>query len=251
MDAPEMIFTGVAAGIALATNIVHPLNTGWSGGVLVDDKLRSALRAPSLDAQLEVRTGTDVGLAAMTTFPILVDSMIVAYWYRGSDDVALQMALIDAEAFALTGAIEGTTNYLSGRARPYSAECGTGVPSNTTDCSSDARYRSFFSGHTAVSFTAAGLICAHHEALQLFESPADHVTCATGLLAAATIGTLRMVGDAHYFSDVFVGAVVGTAVGLGVPLLHHYKRAEPGRDASGLAVKLVPGPTGAQLVGTF
>jgi membrane-associated phospholipid phosphatase len=250
MDTPEMIFTGVAAGIALGTNLVHPLKTGWSGGILLDDKLRS-LRAPSLDSQLEVRTGTDVGLAVMTTFPILVDSMIVAYWYRGSDDVALQMALIDAEAFALTGAIEGTSNYLSGRARPYSADCGTGVPSNTTDCSSDARYRSFFSGHTAVSFTAAGLICAHHEALELFESAADHVTCATGLLAAAAIGTLRIVGDAHYFSDVFVGAVVGTAVGLGVPLLHHYKRAEPGGDSSGFALKVVPGPNGAQLVGTF
>jgi membrane-associated phospholipid phosphatase len=38
-------------------------------------------------------------------------------------------------------------------------------------------------------------------------------------VAAATTGTLRLVGDAHYFSDVFVGAVVGTAVGLGIPLL--------------------------------
>jgi membrane-associated phospholipid phosphatase len=250
MDAPEMIFTGVAAGVALATNIIHPLKTGWAGGVLFDDKLRS-LRAPTLDAQLEVRTGTDVGLAAITTFPILVDSMIVAYWYRGSSDVALQMALIDAEAFALTGAIEGTTNFLSGRARPYASECGTSVPNNTTDCSSDALYRSFFSGHTAVSFTAAGLICAHHEALHLFESAADTVTCATGLVAAATIGTLRMVGDAHYFSDVFVGSVVGTAVGLGVPLLHHYKRAEPGADSSGLSLHVVPGPTGAQIMGTF
>jgi hypothetical protein len=250
MDTPEMIFTGAAAGIALGTNLVHPLKTGWTGGILFDDKVRS-LRAPSLDSQLEVRTGTDVGLAAMTTFPFLVDSMIVAYCYRGSDDVALQMALIDAEAFALTGAIEGTTNFLSGRARPYSTECGTGVPNNTTDCSSDARYRSFFSGHTAVSFTAAGLICAHHEALELFESGADHVVCVTGFLAAATIGTLRIVGDAHYFSDVFVGAAVGTAVGLGVPLLHHYKRAEPGRDSSGLALRFVPGPNGVQLVGTF
>jgi membrane-associated phospholipid phosphatase len=250
MDAPEMIFTGVAAGVALTTNILHPLKTGWTGGVLFDDKLR-LLRAPTYDAQLEVRTGTDVGLAAMTTFPILVDAMIVAYWYRGSDDVAVQMALIDAEAFALTGAIEGTTNFLSGRARPYASQCGTGVPSNTTDCSSDTVNRSFFSGHTAVSFSAAGLICAHHEALRLFESPADHVTCAAGLVAAATIGTLRMVGDAHYFSDVFVGAVVGTAVGLGVPLLHHYKRAEPGSDETGLTLKFVPGPTGAQLLGTF
>jgi membrane-associated phospholipid phosphatase len=250
MDAPEMVVTGVAAGITLATNIVRPLRTGWRGGVLFDDQVRSQ-RAPTLDARLEIRSGTDVGLALMATYPILVDSIIVAYWYRGSDDVALQMALIDAEAFAITGAIEGTSNFLSGRERPYGLECGTTVPNNTADCASDARYRSFFSGHTAVSFTAAALVCAHHEALHLFESDADDVACATALLAAGTIGTLRIVGDAHYLSDVFVGAVVGTAVGLGIPLLHHYKRAPELEARSNFRVKLVPALTGAQLVGVF
>jgi membrane-associated phospholipid phosphatase len=250
MDTPEMILTGVAAGVAIASYTVHPLKTGWTGGILFDDQVRS-LRAATLDQRLEVRSGTDVGLALMTTYPILVDSILVAYWYRGSDDVALQMALIDAEAFAITGALQGTTNFFSGRQRPYASECGTGVPKNTTDCEGDTVNRSFFSGHSAVSFTAAGLICAHHEALHLFESPADHVACATGLLAAATIGTLRIVGDAHYFSDVFVGAVVGTAVGLGVPLLHHYKRADQDSASSGFALRLVPGLGGAQIMGTF
>jgi membrane-associated phospholipid phosphatase len=250
MDMPEMIVTGAAAGIALVTNIVHPLSTGWSGGILVDDQVRT-LRLPTLDQRLEVRSGTDVGLAVMTTYPILVDSLIVAYWYRGSDDVALQMALIDAEAFAITGAIEGTTNFFSGRARPYAADCRTSIPANSTDCATNTLNRSFFSGHTAVAFTAASLICAHHEALDLFESPADHVICATGFVAAATIGVLRIVGDAHYFSDVFVGAAVGTAIGLGIPLLHHYKRAPPGAAPSAFGLKLVPGLGGAQLVGTF
>jgi membrane-associated phospholipid phosphatase len=250
MDAPEMVLTGVAAGIALTTNIVKPLKTGWSGPILFDEDLR-ALRLPTLDARLEVRSGTDVGLALMTTYPILVDALIVAYWYRGSDDVALQMALIDAEAFAIVGAIEGTTNFLSGRARPYAAECAAGVPSNTTDCSTDTLNRSFFSGHSAVSFTAASLICAHHDALHLFESAADQITCVTGFAAAVTIGALRIVGDAHYFSDVFVGAVVGTAVGLGIPLLHHYKRAETKGTDSAFSLKLVPGLGSAQLAGTF
>jgi membrane-associated phospholipid phosphatase len=251
MDAPEMVLTGVAAGIALATNIVSPLKTGWSGPILFDEQVRSSLRLPTLDSRLEVRSGSDVGLAVMTTYPILVDSLIVAYWYRGSGDVAVQMALIDAEAFAIVGALEGTTNLLAGRARPYAADCGGAVPSNTSDCSTDTVHRSFFSGHSAISFTAAALICAHHQALHLFESSADTITCATGLVAAATIGTLRIVGDAHYFSDVFVGAVVGTAVGLGLPFLHHYKRAEPDGTASSFSLKIVPGLTGGQLVGTF
>lgn len=250
MDAPEMVVTGVAAGIALATNVVHPLNTGWSGGILIDNQVRS-LRLPTYDYQLEARTVSDLGLALMTTSPFVFDSIIVAYWYRGSEDVALQMGLIDAEALTITAAIEGTSNFLAGRARPYSTECGSGVPSNTTDCETDTRYRSFFSGHTAISFTSAALICAHHEALHLFEGPADHLVCAGGIVAAAGIGFLRIVGDAHYFSDVVVGAVVGSAVGLGVPLLHHYKRSAPGSDPSGLSLSFVPGPTGATIMGTF
>ena len=107
------------------------------------------------------------------------------------------------------------------------------------------------SGHTSGSFTAAALICAHHQALQLTsESAADPITCAAALVAAGAIGTLRIVGDAHYFSDVFVGAAVGTAVGLGIPLLHHYRRASgPTAAGSPFGMTLVPGLGGAQLVG--
>jgi membrane-associated phospholipid phosphatase len=251
MDLPEMVVTGAAAFVALGTNIASPRNTGWRGGILIDDQVRNALRLSTLDARLQIRGVTDVGLAVMATFPILVDSVIVAYWYRGSDDVALQMVLIDAEAFAIVGALAGTANYFSGRERPYGQDCGGQVPNSSVDCTFDTRYRSFFSGHSAISFTAASLICAHHQALQLFESAADPITCATGFVAAATVGALRIVGDAHYLSDVVVGAAVGTLVGLGIPLLHHYKRSAPDRTAEGLRVRLVPALTGVQLVGTF
>lgn len=252
VDVPELVLTGAAAGVALATNIAHPLNTGWNGGILFDDQVRSALRVGSFDTQLEIRSGTDLGLALITTYPIVVDSLLVAYWYRGSADVALQMALIDAEAFAITGAIEGASNFLSGRTRPYQADCADPLLSKTGACLTDTTNRSFFSGHSAISFTAAALICAHHEELHLFDSAADHVACISGLLAAGTIGTLRIVSDAHYFSDVFVGAVVGTAVGLTIPLLHHYRGSGPSKStASTFRVNLVPGIGSAQLVGTF
>lgn len=252
MDIPEMVVTGIAAGIALGTNIAHPLNTGWSGGILFDDQVRKALRVSSVDTQLEIRSGTDLGLALMVSYPILVDSLIVAYWYRGSADVGLQMALIDAEAFAIVGAIEGTSNFLSGRARPYFSDCGGGLPSNTTACSTDTLNRSFFSGHSAVSFTAAALICAHHEALHLFDSGWDHVACASGFVAAAAIGTMRIMSDAHYFSDVFIGALVGTTVGLTIPLLHHYRRSKPSSATpSAFRLNVVPGFGSAQIVGTF
>jgi membrane-associated phospholipid phosphatase len=252
MDLPEMILTGAAGAVALATAIAPPLKTGWHGGILFDDDVRNALRATSFQTRLDARDASDVGLGLITTFPILVDSMIVAYWYRGSTDVAVQMGLIDLEALTIAGALQGTANFLAGRERPYGDGCGTQIPNNTQDCQSSSRYRSFFSGHSTLSFTSASLICAHHEALHLFESNADPVTCVSAYVAAASIATLRMVGDVHYATDVLTGAIVGTAVGLGVPLLHHYKRQPPGIvTAQGFEAHFVPTPNGAAVMGTF
>jgi membrane-associated phospholipid phosphatase len=250
MDGPEMVLTSVAAAVALGAAIAPPLHTGWRGGILFDDGVRNTLRLPSYQARLDARDASDVGLAFITTFPVLVDAALVAYWYRGSDDVALQMTLIDAEAMAIAAAVQGTANFLSGRARPYVQDCGAAVPGSSIDCNTNSEYRSFFSGHSTLSFTSAGLICAHHLRLHLFDSAADPVLCASAFVAAVGIATLRVVGDMHYASDVLTGAVVGTAVGLGIPLLHHYRSHEEGESA-GLDIHLLPTPNGVSLTGSF
>ncbi len=252
MDAPEVVLSSIAVGVALAGAIAPPLNTGWKGPIGFDESVRNALRLRSYQARLDARDVSDVGLALMTSYPILVDSLIVAYWYRGSEDVAVQMALIDAEAMAVSAAIQGAANFFGGRERPYGSDCGGAVPAQSIDCTSPSRYRSFFSGHSALSFTSAALVCAHHMSLDLFESAADPVACVSALVAAGAVATLRVVGDMHYASDVITGALVGAAVGLGFPLLHHYKRSVPGEPASaGVDVRFVPTPFGGQLVGSF
>jgi len=259
MDAPEMVVTGASIAVALAAAIAHPLTSVWKGVPSFDSGARNALRLSSYQARLDARDASDVGLALLTTFPIVVDSMMVAYWYRGSTDVALQMGLIDAETMAVSAALQGAATFLSGRERPYGQDCGTQLQSQSIDCTTPSRYRSFFSGHSTLAFTSAALICAHHEALDLFDTSADPITCATAFVAAAAIGTLRIVGDMHYLSDVLTGAVVGTAVGLGIPLLHHYKKGvvflgqgpKPEPASASFQVKLVPAPNGMQIVGIF
>lgn len=42
-----------------------------------------------------------------------------------------------------------------------------------------------------------------------------------GLGAAVTAGWLRIAGDKHYFTDVLTGALVGSAIGFGMPYLLH------------------------------
>jgi hypothetical protein len=252
MDLPEMVFAGAAGAVALAFNIVPPLKTGWSGGILFDNQVRSGLRLHSITAEYEMRSASDLGMAVMITYPVLVDSLIVAYWYRGSSDVGLQMGLIDTEAFLVTAAVQATANFFSGRARHYSSECGTSqLPGALTDCQDQTRYRDFFSGHSALSFTSAALICSHHEALRLFDTAADHFACGAGFVAATAVATMRIMGDEHYFSDVFVGAVVGTTVGLTIPLLHHYAHHTSSSSASTLRWTILPSPSGVQVAGVF
>ena len=38
---------------------------------------------------------------------------------------------------------------------------------------------------------------------------------------AASVAYLRIAADMHYFSDVLTGAIVGSAIGIGIPLLFH------------------------------
>jgi hypothetical protein len=78
MDAPEMVLTSVAIGVALAGAIAPPLNTGWKGPIAFDASVRNALRLSSYQARLDARDASDVGLALVTSYPILVDSLIVA-----------------------------------------------------------------------------------------------------------------------------------------------------------------------------
>jgi membrane-associated phospholipid phosphatase len=47
------------------------------------------------------------------------------------------------------------------------------------------------------------------------------------LTLAATTATLRMIADKHYFTDVLVGAAVGSAAGFLVPHLHRPPDSAP------------------------
>lgn len=181
--------------------------------------------------------------------------MLVTAWYRNSPDVALQMALINAEVMAVTLGLQGLSLLISNRERPYGRDCGGVLPAESRDCNSSRRYHSFFSGHTSQAFASAGLICSHHLHLKLYGGGwPDVVPCVAGFAMATSTGLLRMMGDQHYLSDVLTGAAVGTLVGLGLPWLLHYRHG-PGRARAGeqqrATFQLVPMGAGVGMVGRF
>ena len=216
---------GAAAGtFALYLAVPDADEPRWVGGVLLDDTLRRGLRLRSPEARDAARTASDVTALSTVVWAVGVDSVVVPL-LRHSSDVAAQLSAMDAESFALSSLIAPLIFKTAARARPPYADCQRD-PSFDPLCRSHTD-ESFPSGHTAVSFTAAGLSCAHHLHAALYGSPvADALACAGTITLAASTGTLRVLGDRHYATDVWVGAIVGFAVGYGVPTLFHYGKVD-------------------------
>lgn len=245
----DWIISGSAAGVALATNIVPPVSTHWTGTNGFDEGFRDAFRLGSQNARYTIRDVSDVLLSLEVTWPFFADALIGAWWYHGSADVATQMALIDIETYTITAALQGTSTLFASRERPYGRDCGSSfLPTSTTDCSGNSRYRSFFSGHSALSFMGASLTCVHHLKLDLWgDRTADVATCAIAYGTAAATAMMRVMGDVHYVSDILVGAAVGTVIGIGIPLIHYKK---PHRPREG-EISLLPFGAGLALGGQF
>lgn len=128
------------------------------------------------------------------------------------------------------------------------------MPGELPECTGNVRYRSFFSGHTTMSFAAAAITCSNHARFDLFGDPtADGITCGAVLANATAVGMLRIVALKHYVTDVASGAAIGTLSGLGVPwLLHYGPLARVEADSrTGLTWNVVPFQNGLAVKGTF
>jgi membrane-associated phospholipid phosphatase len=249
----DYVIGGLAGATTLAAAIVHPLPTHYlEGGILFDDAVRNAVRPSSIQVRYAFRDASDVELSFAATWPFFADALAGAWWFHGDREVAEQMALLDLETLAIAGAVQGVTNVLVSRQRPYGQYCGTpGLPANALDCAETTEYRSFFSGHATFTFTSAALICINHAGTELFGSLWDALTCGTGYAVAATTASFRVLADMHYASDVIVGALVGTIIGYGVPYLHSRKRDFGELSTHGITLHIVPSVGGISGVGTF
>ena len=128
-------------------------------------------------------------------------------------------ALLITEATVIAGDVNQIAKFAFARERPfvhYLPRAPEAVRA-LTDSPSDDNL-SFFSGHTTLAFavaTSAGTVntLRHYRLAPL--------VWGVGLSMAVTVAYLRIAADKHYFSDVMTGAVVGSLIGIGVPLLFH------------------------------
>lgn len=121
-----------------------------------------------------------------------------------------ELATIQAQSMALSFSLGEAVKYAVARPRPYA------YPSHLTD---SAAYVSFWSGHSAASFNAVvtGALLLH----ETYPNAAwPWIAGGAGLVAATATAALRVEAGVHFPSDVVSGALVGSGIGVLVPLLH-------------------------------
>lgn len=152
---------------------------------------------------------SDLTVGAILIAPAVADVMALRRWRPILEDF-----VVYAEAIAISGAMV-TAAKQSGRPFPLTYQ---GDPSliGTPD-----GYRSFYSGHTTLAFTALATM-----SMTIGERYGHYlVPWLLTLGLGAAIGIERVAAGAHFPTDVVVGALYGTAVGVLVPAVH-YRRLD-------------------------
>jgi len=203
---------GVSAGLLGAAFLIPaPEACRWCEVNGFDRSIRDTLLAPSprlagaaSDWIAFGATGV-AGLAGVLT-PALLDSRY---------EEAAQNAVTALNATMMTIAINRAVKVAAARRRPAFA---LGDPAGFSPSEENV---SFFSGHTSLVFSIAASTTTV-SFLRGYRS-APYLAAGTGALALSA-GILRIAADAHWATDVLVGAGAGTAVGVLMPLLLHSRR---------------------------
>jgi membrane-associated phospholipid phosphatase len=159
-------------------------------------------------------------------------------------------ALLITEATVIAGVLNQVAKFGFARERPFVhflPRAPNAIRELTASPSDDNL--SFFSGHTTIAFAIATSSATIATMRGYKLAP---VIWGTGLAFGGTIGYLRIAADKHYFSDVMTGAIVGSLVGVAIPLIFHSPRSD--EATSNASAQALSGPatrTAVSVSGTF
>lgn len=230
-------------GTELAKPSLAPAACRWCATNGFDTAVRSLFNPalePSASGVKTIATVSDMtGFVALPISLLGLDALLA--WRDGTllETMPVDVVLV-AEATFGALALTQLTKFLVGRARPYSIGAPPELIASGKD-PADANL-SFFSGHTSFSFaiaTSAAMV------MSLRGYRHAWVAWLVGIPLATTTAILRLAADKHWASDVLVGMLVGSAVGVGVPLLFH------GRVNPKTTLRVMPMPNGVAFSGTF
>ncbi|MBI3365600.1 MAG: phosphatase PAP2 family protein [Ignavibacteriae bacterium] len=215
-DREDWMLTGVAIGgtIFLST---------------VDESARSlALRNQSHVGNSLASFGTEFG---REQYPLLGSAGLYITGLTFKSTSIRETGLMLFESIAFAGLTTLAIKSLVGRSRPFLDEGSytfRGIQFQN-------EHLSFPSGHATVGFAISSLLAARIK----------NVYATAALYSAAAITAFsRVYNDEHWLSDVFFGAVIGTASGMAVSRYHDAARGD-------FSVRVVPLPGGMKVTILF
>lgn len=178
----------------------------------VDTAARDALKWRNIDRADTISNVTGFVIAPLAAVGVTA----LAAHHDGAIGNAGIDTLLIAEATALAADLNQIVKFAAGRERPFVHALAPADKLLTAHPADNNA--SFYSGHTNLVFALAvssGTVASMRDYRW---APA---VWAGGLTVAATTGYLRIAADRHYFTDVTIGAITGSAIGFAVPWLLH------------------------------
>ena len=164
---------------------------------------------------------SDITVGSIIILPLVFDARDVEARGPFQEDM-----LVFAQTLLVNGALTTAAKFIVQRPLPrtYAGDSNLiGKPGG---------YRSFYSGHTSLTF--AGLSAA--AMTMRLRHGEKYWPWVVTLIVGSSVAIERVADGRHFPSDVIVGAVMGTATGIAVPLQHARHRV----SMAGLIVRPTP-----------
>jgi membrane-associated phospholipid phosphatase len=216
----DLAITGGSIAFWIGTEALKshlaPSTCRWCDPPGFDSSVRDALRWHDTETANVISYIIPLGVEPLALFGL--DALAASRDQAPAGTAWVDMLLI-SEATSVAMAMNQAVKFAVGRERPFIhalPEDGKAHVAHPSD-----NNVSFYSGHSTFAFAmavSAGTIASMRRYRM--------APCiwATGLLIAAGTAYLRIAADRHYFGDVTVGAVIGSATGALLPRFHHGPR---------------------------
>lgn len=232
---PDPVVDGAIIAGAVAASLV-PMALPLRGRPMWDSQLLGELDGAVCNRfSLPAAQLSDLALVAAIAAP--------AVYLTGAtvDDADGDRLVIYGEALAVDLALAQVAKYVVHRPRPYLYNHGHEAAQYAAAAGDDG-WHSFYSSHAAMSFGAA-VAGATLLGTANANPYARAAAWATGFAVATATSNLRVRAGLHFYSDVILGGLVGSAIGYAVPALHAQGKpyAVSSRDLAMAGVGVIAG----------
>jgi len=212
--AVDLPIIGLTGAVFLATEYTKD-RLAWDGCHACDTSHIGPLDHRVLDNHNPAaKVTSDVFVYTAMGAPFVADLADVLLHKRGARSWGKD-ALVLLEVMGVNFALTNTIKYAIHRPRPFTY----GLDGSDRDPTEGDSRLSFYSGHASTAFamaTAYGYLFQSRHPRSRWVAP----VWVLGYGIASTTGVMRVTSGKHFWSDVIVGAVAGSAIGLAIPALH-------------------------------